>query len=922
MSKNDVNIGASPDDGNGDPLRTAFNKLNNTLAEVYSGLGNGSDLSLSLTSNGILNVTTKVTSTATVTTDAATTLTTKGYVDSQFNTADTLPEVLTRGNTTGGSDIAVSADDDITFTDSSEAIFGSDADLKIYHNGTNAKIVNSTGDLNISGADVNISSGKLDVVNTTGELALQVTGGTTDTSGNFATEIRIRGNKANNATARNVGGVKWYNNEVGATDPDDDEIASIIVDQTAGGSAEAEIEFNVLHCDSMNERMRIFSNGKIKFNAYENTDLTGTPTYILGTTVTGDVVKVLGSDIPLDYLPLAGGALTGALTGTSATFTGSVSATGVIFANRTLEVLGQNLTHGASRIKICQENTNKSQIRYYGADASTKGSLEFIASTSDGSSFVTPLSIDSSGNAAFAGNTNISGSLGVGMTTAPSAKLSISKANFSTNFTSADAYIRLGKFENGNNEYQFIGFGYNDNSAAQVPAYFGFQQTGAGNYSNGALVFGTRNVTTDTAPTERLRIDSSGNSTFAGQSGSTTGTGAVYVNNADDAFALVINNAGTSNQNDRGVFDARVGTTSVFRINNSGNVGIGIINPSIRLAVASPSDTSVVLGAHYSSTNTNMFFQVGINSNDGYLNLRNSSASTTVHINSDGNSYFNGGNVGINVTDPDAQLEIVNSLGGSTRLGYSGGSDSYFDSENFYVRSGNGNTNKFVINSSGNVGIGSTSPSALLEIQTLGTTGSQDFQIFSRGVSPNYEVFKISRSAGNTELLANQNLTLSADYDANHTSVDSNIIFKTDNAEKMRILSSGGITFNGDTSTSNALDDYEEGTWTPSFTQLTGNGAATATLTGTYTKIGNQVFYTAKVDPETGLDIATLAGNTRITNLPFAVGGASSASGGAGREAGLVVEGGMFNRATTTQAWCPTISLTSQIFVMSGTYTV
>tara|TARA_R110002110_G_scaffold312814_1_gene526131 strand:- start:1029 stop:2264 length:1236 start_codon:yes stop_codon:yes gene_type:complete len=325
MSKNDVNIGASPDDGNGDPLRTAFNKLNNTLAEVYSGLGDGSDLSLSLTSNGILNVTTKVTSTATVTDDDATTLTTKGYVDSQFNTADTLPEVLTRGNTTGGSDIAVSANDDITFTDSSEAIFGTDADLQIYHDGSNAKIVNSTGDLNISDGNVNVSGGKLDVVNTTGELALQVTGGTTDASGNFATEIRIRGNKANNATARNVGGVKWYNNEVGATDPDDDEIASIIVDQTAGGSGEAQIEFNVLHCDSMNERMRIFSNGQIKFNAYENTDLTGTPTYILGTTVTGDVVKVLGSDIPLDYLPLAGGTLTGALTGTSGTFSDTIA---------------------------------------------------------------------------------------------------------------------------------------------------------------------------------------------------------------------------------------------------------------------------------------------------------------------------------------------------------------------------------------------------------------------------------------------------------------------------------------------------------------------------------------------------------------------------------------------------------------------
>ena len=96
----------------------------------------------------------------------------------------------------------------------------------------------------------------------------------------------------------------------------------------------------------------------------------------------------------------------------NSTFAGAVSATGVIFANRTLEALGQNLTHGASRIKICQENTTKSQIRYYGADASTKGSLEFMATTSDGSSSVTPLSIDSSGN------------VGIG-TVSPDAKLHI-----------------------------------------------------------------------------------------------------------------------------------------------------------------------------------------------------------------------------------------------------------------------------------------------------------------------------------------------------------------------------------------------------------------------------------------------------------------------------------------------------------------
>ena len=48
----------------------------------------------------------------------------KAYVDSQVATADTLAEVLANGNTTGGTDIAVGTGDDITFADSSKAIFG------------------------------------------------------------------------------------------------------------------------------------------------------------------------------------------------------------------------------------------------------------------------------------------------------------------------------------------------------------------------------------------------------------------------------------------------------------------------------------------------------------------------------------------------------------------------------------------------------------------------------------------------------------------------------------------------------------------------------------------------------------------------------------------------------------------------------
>ena len=128
----------------------------------------------------------------------------------------------------------------------------------------------------------------------------------------------------------------------------------------------------------------------------------------------------------------------------------------------------------------------------------------------------------------------------------------------------------------------------------------------------------------------------------------------------------------------------------------------------------------------------------------------------------------------------------------------------YLHGDNAMRFATNGNNIRMLINSSGNVGIGTDTPSALLEIQTVSTSGNKDFQIFSRGESPNYEVFKISRAAGSTELLANQNLTLSADYDANHTSVDSNIIFKTDNVEKMRIDSSGFVTIKNTPNTTGA----------------------------------------------------------------------------------------------------------------------
>ena len=56
-------------------------------------------------------------------------------------------------------------------------------------------------------------------------------------------------------------------------------------------------------------------------------------------------------------------------------------------------------------------------------------------------------------------------------------------------------------------------------------------------------------------------------------------------------------------------------------------------------------------------------------------------------------------------------------------------------------------------------------------------------------------------------------------------------------------VGSGGITFNGDTAAANALDDYEEGTWTPTITGYSSGSTQTySSQSGKYTKIGNMVY--------------------------------------------------------------------------------
>ena len=104
--------------------------------------------------------------------------------------------------------------------------------------------------------------------------------------------------------------------------------------------------------------------------------------------------------------------------------------------------------------------------------------------------------------------------------------------------------------------------------------------------------------------------------------------------------------------------------------------------------------------------------------------------------------------------------------------------------------------------------------------------------------------------------------------------------FEVDGTEKIRFLSTGGITFNGDTATTNALDDYEEGTWTPNWiTEGSGGGTVTGVSTNiaSYVKVGNQVTLNWYGNVQT----SGTAYGYQITNLPFTQKAMAGGSGGA-----------------------------------------
>ena len=165
-------------------------------------------------------------------------------------------------------------------------------------------------------------------------------------------------------------------------------------------------------------------------------------------------------------------------------------------------------------------------------------------------------------------------------------------------------------------------------------------------------------------------------------------------------------------------------------------------------------------------------------------------------------------------------------------------------------------TDTLVVDSANDrVGINNNAPAAPLDIK-LNTDNTED-------------IFKFQRNDGAVAGVLNYSGTDGAISLGTTTSHD--FTFDTANTERLRILSGGGITFNGDTAAANALSDYEEGTWIPVL--KAGGGTKTWSYNGQagkYTKIGDTV--TVWFNLQLSSNGSGTDGNAYIDGLPFANG--------------------------------------------------
>jgi hypothetical protein len=205
-----------------------------------------------------------------------------------------------------------------------------------------------------------------------------------------------------------------------------------------------------------------------------------------------------------------------------------------------------------------------------------------------------------------------------------------------------------------------------------------------------------------------------------------------------------------------------------MRIDSSGNVGIGTSSPDRLLTLQGDNSYMWMKDAG----GGDVAFIGGDGSNDGFLRLYNGSHTAKVEIQSDGNTYFSGGNVGIGTSSPTYKLDVSKgSAGAAARFTAStdNGRGLSFTSSDVGIflgaqwtrdiASGSGihawsinGSEAMRINASGNVGVGESNPVAKIHIQGSGTSGQVTSSLILENSSSGTAGLQITGAAGSSHL--------------------------------------------------------------------------------------------------------------------------------------------------------------------------
>lgn len=273
-----------------------------------------------------------------------------------------------------------------------------------------------------------------------------------------------------------------------------------------------------------------------------------------------------------------------------------------------------------------------------------------------------------------------------------------------------------------------------------------------------------------------------------------------------------------------------------------------------------------------------------VDSTNNQVGIGTSSPSEKLQVQGSGTTRITVGNSTVNTTgqttgidfEPisnltnSAKINVVNGLSPTTASAYTAGFQ--FVTEDYNGSSFSQKT-AVTIGASGNVGIGTsdikgtvhaknTSDNATLSSVEESIVLSHQSGSYTSGNYYNVLGFAKANSNGGT---LGASIAPTMDGSGQTTALTFGVASGGGSvAERMRILSGGGITFNGDTATANALDDYEEGTFTPTVTSGTISQAS-----GTYRKIGSLCTVTGLIGT---FSDRTSTAPIGLTGLPFNIG--------------------------------------------------